>query len=218
MIHNRLLVSLNGDRLQLSWQRGQEYPRQAPEVDFNHPFEPKVLADLRWYLEQYLSFPYGLNPDKAIAIEQKFQVWGQTLFELIFQSTEEGREFFQEATRSGLDTCELGISSDNPQVLNLPWELLYSPKDLFLALKLSGMYRTLSHQKVRAEMPELPRDQLNILLVIARPYEQDVGFQTIARPMLDALRPLQKFVNLKVLRPPSFTEFEKELNANRQGF
>lgn len=102
MIHNRLLVSLNGDRLQLSWQRGQEYPRQAPEVDFNHPFEPQVLADLRWYLEQYLSFPYGLNPDKAIAIEQKFQVWGQTLFELIFQSTEEGREFFQEATRSGL--------------------------------------------------------------------------------------------------------------------
>ncbi|UJB69113.1 CHAT domain-containing protein [Acaryochloris sp. 'Moss Beach'] len=102
--------------------------------------------------------------------------------------------------------------------MNLPWELLYSPKDLFLAPKLSGMYRTLSHQKVRAEMPELPRDQLNILLVIARPYEQDVGFQTIARPMLDALRPLQKFVNLKVLRPPSFTEFEKELNANRQGF
>lgn len=67
-------------------------------------------------------------------------------------------------------------------------------------------------------MPELPRDQLNILLVIARPYEQDVGFQTIARPMLEALRPLQKFVNLKVLRPPSFTEFEKELNTHRQGF
>ena len=218
MAKNRLVINQLRESTQLSWQRGQEQLRFAPEVPFEHPFEPKVLKDLRWYLEEYLSFPYGLAPDHAVDIEQQFQVWGQELFELVFESTSEGRAFWHEATREGLDTCEIGITSYNPQVLNLPWELLHSPQDLFLAPKLAGIYRSLNSFKVRAPMPALPQDQLNILLVIARPYERDVGFQTIARPMLDALKPLQGLVNLKVLRPPSFAEFEKELNAHRQGF
>jgi len=61
-------------------------------------------------------------------------------------------------------------------------------------------------------------EQLNILLVIARPYgAKDINFQTIARPMLEALKPIQKQVNLTVLRPPSLKQFEAELNA-RKGF
>ncbi len=65
-------------------------------------------------------------------------------------------------------------------------------------------------------MGELPSDKLNILLVIARPYgEQDIAFKTIARPLLTALSDIKKKVNIKVLRPPSFEQFERELNANK---
>ncbi|MGV0108028.1 hypothetical protein NSTCB13_06939 [Nostoc sp. DSM 114160] len=216
MAINWLRITHQGETIQLSWQRGYESPRLAPEVAFQQPFDEENAAELRWYLEDYLQFPYGIFPDNAAKIEQKLQQWGQELFELVFRSTEKGREFFQEATRDGLDKCELGIISDNAKVLNLPWELLYSPDYQFLAPSLAGMYRSLSSQGVKAPLPPMPDDQLNILLVIARPDdEQDVNFKTIARPLLAALQPIRQRVNLKVLRPPSLKEFEAELQAHK---
>ncbi|MBD1808994.1 tetratricopeptide repeat protein [Microcoleus sp. FACHB-SPT15] len=217
MARNCLRINHEGDSIQLSWQRGQSNPRPAPSVTFTHPFDEQALADLRWYLEEYLRFPYGLAPDNAAKVEQKFQDWGEQLFELVFRSSEQARQFFQAATYEGLNQCELVITSDSPEVLNLPWELLYSPSDRqFLAPSLAGMSRSLSDYTVRAEMGDLPQDKLNILLVIARPYgEKDIALRTIARPLLAAVANIRQKVNLKVLRPPSFEQFERELNANR---
>jgi tetratricopeptide (TPR) repeat protein len=218
MAENSLRINHVDDSIQLFWQRGNSMPRSAPAVTFEHPFDSKVLADLRWYLEEYLRFPYGLEPENAKKIEQQLQAWGQQLFDLVFRSSEKAREFFQEATRAGLDKCEISIVSDNPAVLNLPWELLFTPDYQFLAPLLAGMYRSLSEYAVRADMEKMSDEQLNILLVIARPYgERDINFQTIARPMLEALKPIQKQVNLTVLRPPSLKQFEAALNA-RKGF
>ncbi len=218
MAENSLRINHDADSIQLSWQRGNSMPRSAPPVTFEHPFDSKTLADLRWYLEEYLRFPYGLEPENAKKIELKLQAWGQQLFDLVFRSSEKAREFFQEATRAGLDKCEISIVSDNPAVLNLPWELLFSPDYQFLAPLLAGMYRSLSEYAVGAELGTMSDEQLNILLVIARPYgERDINFQTIARPMLEALKPIKKQVNLTVLRPPSLKQFEAELNA-RKGF
>ncbi len=217
MARNCLRINHEGDSIQLSWQRGQSNPRPAPSVTFTHPFDEQALVDLRWYLEEYLRFPYGLAPDNAAKIEQKFQDWGEQLFELVFRSSEQARQFFQAATYEGLNQCEVVITSDSPEVLNLPWELLYSPSDRqFLAPSLAGMCRSLSEYAVRAEMGDLPQDKLNILLVIARPYgEKDIALRTIARPLLEALSTIRQKVNLKVLRPPSFEQFERELNAHR---
>lgn len=170
MAKNCLRITHQGDTIQLSWQRGQAAPRFANVVEFEHPFNQQALTDLRWYLEEYLRFPYGLAPDNAAKIEQKLQNWGEQLFELVFRSSEKAREFFQAATYDGLHNCELVITSDDPTVLNLPWELLYSTSDRqFLALSLAGMSRSLSEYAVRAEMSPLSQDKLNILLVIARP-------------------------------------------------
>ena len=203
MARNCLRINHEGDAIQLSWQRGQSNPRPAPSVTFTHPFDKQALDDLRWYLEEYLRFPYGLAPDNAVKIEQKFQDWGEQLFDLVFRSSEQARQFFQVATYDGLNQCELVITSDSPEVLNLPWELLYSPSDRqFLAPSLAGMSRNLSDYAIRAEMSNFPQDKLNILLVIAR-------------PLLEALANIRQKVNLKVLRPPSFEQFERELNANR---
>jgi hypothetical protein len=206
MARNCLRINHEGDSIQLSWQRGQSNPRPAPSVTFTHPFDEQALTDLRWYLEEYLRFPYGIYPDNAAKIEQKFQDWGEQLFELVFRSSEQARQFFQAATYEGLNQCELVITSDSPEVLNLPWELLYSPSDRqFLAPSLAGMSRSLSEYALRAEMGDLPQDKLNILLVIARPYgEKDIALRTIARPLLEALANIRQKVNLKVLRPPSF--------------
>ena len=216
MTPNLLRITHQDDKIQLSWQRGQSAPRSTPPITFEHPFDKETLTSLRWYLEEFLPFPYGIFPDKAKKLEQKFQEWGQQLFDLVFPRTTKAWDFFCEATREGLDKCEINISSDDPMVLNLPWELLYSPDYQFLAPSVAGMYRSLSGYALRAPIEQLPQDKLNILLVISRPYsEKDVALKTIARPMLEALKPIKKHVNLKVLRPPSFEEFERELNTHK---
>ena len=217
MAKNCLRITHQGENIQLSWQRGQAAPRLADAVKLEHPFNKQALTDLRWYLEEYLRFPYGIFPDEAAKIEQKLQTWGEDLFELVFRSSEKAREFFQAATYDGLHNCELAIASDDFAILNLPWELLYSPGDRqFLAPSLAGMSRSLSDYAVRGEIPTLPQDKLNILLVIARPYgETDIALKTIARPLLDSISEIRQKVNIKVLRPPSFEEFERELSANK---
>ncbi len=217
MAKNCLRITHQGENIQLSWQRGQAAPRLADAVTFEHPFNKKALTDLRWYLEEYLRFPYGIFPDEAAKIEQKLQAWGEELFKLVFRSSEKAREFFQAATYDGLHNCELAIASDDFAILNLPWELLFSPNDRqFLAPSLAGMSRSLSDYAIRGEIPTLPQDKLNILLVIARPYgERDIALKTIARPLLDSISDIRQKVNIKVLRPPSFEEFERELSANK---
>ncbi|MBE9127012.1 MULTISPECIES: hypothetical protein [unclassified Coleofasciculus] len=118
MARNWLRINHEGYAIGLSWQRGQSNPRLAPAVKFEHPFQEQVgkkpdeqpLAQLRWYLEDYLRSPYGIFPDKAAKIEQKFQDWGEQLFELVFRSSEQARQFFQAATYEGLNQCELLFS------------------------------------------------------------------------------------------------------------
>ncbi len=109
MAKNCLRITHQGENIQLSWQRGQAAPRLADAVKLEHPFNKQALTDLRWYLEEYLRFPYGIFPDNAAKIEQKLQTWGEDLFELVFRSSEKAREFFQAATYDGLHNCELAI-------------------------------------------------------------------------------------------------------------
>ncbi len=115
MAQNWLRITHQDNKIQLSWQRGLSAPRSAPSVTFEHPFNQETLTDFRWYLEKFLPFPYGIFPDKAKKIEQKFQEWGQRLFELVFPRSTKAWDFFYEATREGLDKCEINISSDDPR-------------------------------------------------------------------------------------------------------
>ena len=84
MVTHRLLVRHADNTIQLSWQRGQASPRFTEPVTFEHPFDEKTLEQLRWYLEDYISFPYGIFPDRAVQVEQQFQTWGKQLFEHVF--------------------------------------------------------------------------------------------------------------------------------------
>ena len=77
MAKNCLRIIHQVETIQLSWQRGQSAPRFASAVTFEHPFDKQALIDLRWYLEEYLRFPYGIFPDEAAKIEQKLQSWGR---------------------------------------------------------------------------------------------------------------------------------------------
>ncbi|MHC5763634.1 hypothetical protein, partial [Nostoc sp.] len=89
MARNLLQIHCEGNQIQLSWKRDKSPVRMAPPNIFQHPFSAEMLAELRWYLESYLPFPYGIQIDRANEIEGKLKLWGYQLFQLVFHSSEQ---------------------------------------------------------------------------------------------------------------------------------
>ena len=105
-----------------------------------------------------------------------------------------------------------------PRFLISPWELIRDPTPGrgYLAPSLGGLYRRHTAHKVEATREPSPEGPLRVLLVIARPSgKRDIPLGTVARPMLEALRPLGSRVRLEVLRPPTFDALVQRLNARR---
>jgi hypothetical protein len=74
---------------------------------------------------------------------------------------------------------------DDPAVLAWPWEGLRDPDAAHLALasrierRFNGVYDPIPLSDA------LPRDRVNILLVIARPKQGDVRYRSIARLLVE---------------------------------
>ncbi|HTC74966.1 MAG TPA: CHAT domain-containing protein, partial [Edaphobacter sp.] len=218
---NLLQVADRGKGLvQVSWRQGNDVPRVYPDdLSFSDPLTEADHAELRWYLEDFLQFPYGAERDRALALEKKMAGWGEALFEQVFPKAAhdpDPRGFYQEAVREGLRSCELCISSDNDEFLNIPWELIHDPTKGrgYLAPLMSGLYRQRVTQKIEFRPDSTADGAFRILLVVARPYgERDVPLGAVARPVLEALRPLRPRIELELLRPPSFDELSRRLNG-----
>lgn len=137
---NRIQVTVRAGLVEYSWQNGSRAtPRTTPRVSFDHPFNNETIGEVRWYLEEYLKFPYGSQIERAERVKENMKEWGSKLYNSVFAGSDNARAFFQEAKREGLDNCELSISGDDPGVLKIPWELLHIPHHVFLAPSLGGI-------------------------------------------------------------------------------
>jgi len=220
---NRLhLTHQGGDSVSLLWQRGTEVPRVWPHpLPFTNPLTPEDRRELRWYLEEYLTFPYGAERDRAAGVEARMARWGEALFAQLFPAADaqpDPQAFYQEAVRDGLDRCELCISSEDPAFLSLPWELVRDPTPGrgYLAPSLAGLYRQRTGQKIESPLAVAGSGSFRVLLVTARPYgRNDVDYCIVARPVLEALRALRPRVQIDLLRPPTFDALARLLTERR---
>jgi len=207
---------LENEHIQISWQQGDSIISCQP-VPFPNPLTLRILKRLTWYLEEYLLFPYGAERDKAQKVEQEMKEWGESLFNQVFPQGNYDPDphfLYQEAVKRGLDTCELCIISEDTRFLMIPWELLRDPAPgRYLAPLLKGLYR----QRKSKEIGSTPSSGIfRILLVISRPEgEEYIPLQTVARPVLEALHPLRRSVELEVLRPPTFDKLVRRLHNNK---
>jgi len=114
----------------VAWSRGHERREYPGSVKFSDPWTKPDRRDLRWYLEEYLRFPYGAERFRAEQVERRMAAWGESLFKQVFvkgKDDPDPRLFYQEAVGGGLDDCELRIASDDEGFLNIPWELMRDP-------------------------------------------------------------------------------------------
>ena len=98
---------------------------------------------------------------------------------------------------------EVVFRSAEPGLLGLPWELMRDGAGP-VALGDGGISRSLPIAD-RAGTLAVPGGRLRVLMVISRPSgTDDVGYQMVARPLLQRLEAVRGEVDLTVLRPPTF--------------
>jgi hypothetical protein len=145
--------------------------------------EGKLSGELRWYLESFLDYPFPPQTTRAEAVEASLEAWGAQAFAALFGAGT-GRDFYSDAARSGLEQLHLQIISNDASVLAWPWEALRDPQVGPLATA-CRIERRLDGIRAVDLPAELPKDHIHILLVTARPYQGDVEYRSLSRPLVD---------------------------------
>jgi hypothetical protein len=173
-----------------------------------------LLPGLRWYLESFLDYPFDPETLHAGLVQKALKRWGEQAFDALFGNREAGG-WFDAATEADYAELHMQVVSDEPAVLAWPWEALYDPQAgcrlanaCQLERRLDGL-RDPPRSKKR-----LPRDRVNVLLVIARPYPNDVRFRSVARALVEwAVRPHVP-ATVHALRPPTLARLREHLRQH----
>jgi hypothetical protein len=177
-----------------------------------------LMLELRWYLEVFLDYPFEPSTTRATRVEAARERWGRAAFDALFHGGL-GRDFFSEAEREGgRDGLVIEIRSDDPAVLAWPWEAMQNATAIPLALGCQVERRLTMATRASVLSSALPRDRLRILLVIARPFEADVGFRSVARPVVDLIEKREFPADVTVLRPPTIERLQEVLEQNPDAF
>ena len=78
--------------------RNRDTEQSAPEAAVPSPYEwpvaaagdEKLMAQLRWYLETFLSYPFEPYTDRASRIEEALKGWGIAAFKALFDNRDAG--------------------------------------------------------------------------------------------------------------------------------
>ena len=212
-------------KVRVSYRKEIGAQAQEQETNFKFFIQGEQRHDIQWYLEEYLTYPWGEWCNRAKRVEEMMAHLGEELFRAVF-GTEEIRALYAHVA-DDLTNTRIVIHANNPEGIALPWELLRDP-----ARGEYGDIARLAYAFVRSqpdlifEPPSVQAvDTFNILMVISRPYrkvgnefqEDPVPFQSVARPLLELFRPHGERIRLDVLRPPTFEQLARVLNE-RQNF
>jgi tetratricopeptide (TPR) repeat protein len=192
----------------VEYEEGSRY-----EVTVSDPASESDEALFGWYFEEHLRFPF-LDGDRRVAAVERLREYGETLFGQVFGG-EAGRPF-REIWRRGFDGCRIEVTGA-AGLHRLHWEALCDPEmgGAPLAVRVPVVRRVAGRSQT-FELPG-PRPTLNILVVTARPDgSRDVGFRTISRPLLDAMRQATSPVTVDLVRPGTWAALRDHLRTTSE--
>ena len=171
---------------------------------------------LAWYFQEHLRFPF-LDRDHERQAVVQLRDYGESLFAQVFGGV--AAHDYRSLRERSFDGCRLEVTGSAAFHL-LHWETLRDPElDGPLAVRLP-VTRRVALVPSRFELPS-GQPTLNILLVTARPFgRRDVGYRTISRPLLDALRQASLPVTVDLVRPGTWEALRdhlREAKARRGG-
>jgi hypothetical protein len=173
------------------------------------------MAELQWYLEHFLEYPFPPETDHAERILAALRAWGETAFETLFSNLS-GGALFLAATTADYRRLTLQIASDDPATLSWPWEALRDPQIGTPLAHACQIERRLS--EIRDAPPisaSLTAACVNILLVVARPYgEEDVRYRSLACSVVELVAKHKLPARVDLLRPPTFAQLRDHLHQH----
>lgn len=189
--------------------KGAAYP--VTVTDSATPADEQLLG---WYFEQHLRYPF-LDGDRRRTAVTMLREYGQKLFAQVFGG-EAGFEY-QVMRGRGFDDCRIEVVG-GAGLHRLHWEALFDPElDSPLAVRVP-ITRRVELRPARFEIAG-PRPSLNILIVTARPDgAQDVGYRTISRPLVAAVRQAELPVQVDMVRPGTWAALRAHLDAAREKY
>ena len=188
----------------ISFNNGPEYA-----LTINNPFVQEEDDQLAWYFEGYLRFPFT-DQVKAREAAGSIARYGESLFKQVFDENHNVYARYKAAVQAGLSTMQFEIAG-SPLFHTLHWEALKDPEiRLPLALQATMVRKNLNPSIIEASVR--PSPTIKLLIVTARPSgRSDVGYRTISRPLVEALRQANLPVQIDILRPGTYKALENHL-------
>jgi tetratricopeptide (TPR) repeat protein len=191
---------------------GGEYP-----INITDPFTPKEEQRLEWYFEEWLIYPM-LNGKKAEAAKTSVVSYGESLFNQVFKADIDAYSHYRQL-RGNLKQVKIEIVGNSPEFHALHWEAMQD-KDLPRPLAVDCVMVRKRVDRVASVVANMGESSvINLLVVIARPDEEhDVGYRTIARPLIEVIQNSQLPVNVDLLRPGTYESLERHLEEKGAGY
>jgi tetratricopeptide (TPR) repeat protein len=195
--------SPDGSNAIISFNSGPEYA-----ITINNPFEEQQEQELEWEFEEHLEFPFTKKV-RAQNAASSIKTYGETLFKQVFGDPDIYTEY-RDILKAGLHDQPLEITG-SPKFHSLHWESIKDPKLAQpLALQAAMFRKNQNPQALSASVRSSP--VINLLIVTARPSGiRDVGYRTISRPLVEALRNANLRVQVEILRPGTYKALENHL-------
>ena len=193
----------DGSNAVVNFDNGPEY-----SITISDPFSAKEEEELEWYFEEYLEFPF-IKKVRAQIAAAGIRTYGEELFKQVFGDPDIYAEY-RSLLKSGLHDLIIEVAG-SPKFHALHWESVKDPKLAQpLTLQAAMVRKNLKPQALPSSVR--PSPTINLLIVTARPSGiRDVGYRTISRPLVEALRIANLRVQVEILRPGTYRSLENHL-------
>ena len=179
------------------------------DVWVSDPADRDTEELLGWYFERHLRYPF-LDKDLEEEAVARISAYGEALFEQVLGGR--GYADYRKLRDQGLNGCRIEVSG-SAALHRLHWEALRDPElDAPLALRIP-VTRRVAALGSKFDPPS-GSSTLNVLVTTARPDgSNDVGYRTVSRPLLDALRVAGLPVTMNLVRPGTWEALVAHLRA-----
>jgi tetratricopeptide (TPR) repeat protein len=185
------------------------------EAEIEFALTPQEQADLRWYMEDYLTRAEAAQDVQIDQIEACMKQRGEELYSKVLAANL-GTQAIWFAVREGLADLRVEIASGIAEAAAIPWELMRDPQsDSAIALRVQAFVRVQSDPNIDfIPIPPAEEGRIRLLYVVCRPRgSDDVELRAVVNRLLQDLgEDLARF-DITALRPPTFEQLQKELTA-----
>jgi hypothetical protein len=190
--------------IRVSFGESAEY-----DVTVTDPGDKQGEERLAWYFEKHLRYPF-LDKDLEAAAVGQIGDYGRALFSQVFGGA--ANHDYRRLRDRGFDGCRIEVSG-SAGLHRLHWEAMRDP-DLPVPLAVRvPVTRRVDALGSKFDPPE-PLPTVNILVVVARPDgPRDVGYRTVSRPLLAALRTAGVPVTVDLVRPGTWLALVEHLRG-----